>query len=102
GGVKRFFVYSYFGSGIAVDEETVAFANHALDVMAGLGAKIVDTDTGDVFDYTRDGFTAVLYEFRAQIGDYLQTLSKTNLRTLADLIAFNNAHCPQDLVYYDQ
>src|SRR5437660_12139820 len=24
------------------------------------------------------------------------------MRTLADLIAFNNAHCPQELVYYGQ
>jgi amidase len=98
----RFFDYNYFGSGIPGDEETVAFANHALDVMASLGATIVDTDTGDVFAYTSDEFTALLYEFRAQIADYLQTLSKTNMRTLADLIAFNNAHCPQELVYYDQ
>ena len=98
----RFFDYSYFGSGIPGDEETVTFANHALDVMASLGATIEDTDTGDVFAYTGDEFTALLYEFRAQIADYLQTLSKTNTRTLADLIAFNNAHCPQELVYYDQ
>ena len=98
----RFFDYSYFGSGIPGDEETVTFANHALDVMASLGATIVDADTGDVFAYTGDEFTALLYEFRAQIADYLQTLSKTNTRTLADLIAFNNAHCPQELVYYDQ
>src|SRR5437763_2334607 len=98
----RFFDYTYFGSGIPGDEETVNFANHALDVMAGLGATIVDTDTGDVFAYTGDEFTALLYEFRAQIADYLQTLTHTNMRTLADLIAFNNAHCPQELVYYDQ
>src|SRR5437764_4156335 len=98
----RFFDYTYFGSGIPGDEETVHFANHALDVMAGLGATIVDTDTGDVFAYTGDEFTALLYEFRAQIADYLQTLTHTNMRTLADLIAFNNAHCPQELVYYDQ
>src|SRR2546423_7079853 len=98
----RYFDYIYYGSGIPGDEETVAFANHALDVMHSLGAKIVDTDTGDVFAYTDDEFTALLYEFRAQIADYLQTLSKTNMRTLADLIAFNNAHCPQELVYYDQ
>src|SRR5207253_6608671 len=82
--------------------ETVAFANHALDVMASLGATIVDTDTGDVFAYNGDEFTALLYEFRAQIADYLQSLSKTDMRTLADLIAFNSAHCPQELVYYDQ
>jgi len=98
----RYFDYNYFGSGIPGDEETVNFANHALDVMASLGATIVDTDTGDVFAYTNDEFTALLYEFRAQIADYLQTLSKTNLRTLADLIAFNNAHCTQELVYYGQ
>src|SRR5436853_931285 len=98
----RYFDYSYYGSGIPGDEETVNFANHALDVMKSLGAKIVDTDTGDVFAYTDDEFTALLYEFRAQIADYLRTLSKTSMRTLADLIAFNNAHCPQELVYYDQ
>src|SRR5438477_2500861 len=98
----RYFNYSYYGSGIPGDELTVAFAENALDVMASLGATIVDTDTGDVFAYNGDEFTALLYEFRAQIAQYLQTLSHTNLRTLADLIAFNNAHCPQELVYYDQ
>src|SRR5438105_4639063 len=98
----RYFDYSYYGSGIPGDEETVAFADHALDVMASLGATIVDTDTGDVFAYNGDEFTALLYEFRAQIAEYLATLTHTNMRTLADLIAFNNAHCPQELVYYDQ
>ena len=63
----RFFDYSYYGSGIPGDELTVAFAENALDVMESLGATIVDTDTGDVFAYTDDEFTALLYEFRAQI-----------------------------------
>jgi amidase len=98
----RFFDYSYYGSGIPGDELTVAFAEHALNVMESLGATIVDTDTGDVFAYTDDEFTALLYEFRAQIADYLGTLTHTNMRTLADLIAFNIAHCPQELVYYGQ
>jgi len=97
-----YFDYSYYGSGIPGDEETVNFANDALDVMASLGATIVDTDTGDVLAYNGDEFTALLYEFRAQIAEYLATLTHTNMRTLADLIAFNNAHCPQELVYYDQ
>src|SRR6266576_530827 len=98
----RFFDYSYYGSGTPGDEETVAFANDALDVMHNLGATIVDTDTGDVFAYSGDEFTALLYEFRAQIADYLATLTHTNMRTLADLIAFNLAHCPEELVYYGQ
>src|SRR5581483_4126730 len=97
----RFFDYSYYGSGIPGDEETVNFANHALMVMESLGATIVDVDTGDVFAYSGDEFTALLYEFRAQIADYLGTLTHTNLRTLADLIAFNNSHCAQEMPYYD-
>ncbi len=98
----RFFDYSYFGSGIPGDQKTVAFAEHALSVMESLGATIVDTDTGDVFAYTADEFTALLYEFKAQIAEYLATLTNTNMRSLADLIAFNEAHCREELVYYDQ
>ena len=98
----RFFNYRYYGSGIKGDQHTVAFAQHALDVMESLGATIVDTDTGDVFAYTDDEFTALLYEFKAQIADYLATLIGGDMRTLGDLINFNNAHCPRELVYYGQ
>jgi amidase len=98
----RFFDYSYYGSGIPGDELTVAFAENALSVMESLGATIVDVDTGDVFAYNGDELTALLYEFRAQIADYLATLTHTNMRTLADLIAFNDAHCPQEMPYYGQ
>ncbi len=98
----KFFDYSYYGSGTPGDEETVAFANDALDVMHNLGATIVNTDTGDVFAYTDDEFTALLFEFKVQIAEYLATLAHTSMRTLADLIAFNLAHCPEELVYYGQ
>jgi Asp-tRNA(Asn)/Glu-tRNA(Gln) amidotransferase A subunit family amidase len=98
----RFFDYSYYGSGIPGDELTVAFAENALSVMESLGATIVDVDTGDVFAYNGDESTALLYEFRAQIADYLATLTHTNMRTLADLIAFNDAHCTQEMPYYGQ
>jgi amidase len=98
----RFFDYSYYGSGIPGDQHTVALAEQALDVMESLGATIVDTDTGDVFAYTDDEFTALLYEFKAQIAEYLATLTNTNMRTLANLIAFNDANCEQELVYYGQ
>src|SRR5947209_11895108 len=98
----RFFDYSYYGSGIPGDELTVAFAEHALSVMESLGATVVNVDTGDVFAYSGDEFTALLYEFRAQIADYLATLTHTKMRTLADLIAFDDAHCVQEMPYYDQ
>ena len=98
----RFFDYSYYGSGIPGDELTVAFAENALSVMESLGATVVDVDTGDVFAYNGDESTALLYEFRAEIADYLATLTHTTMRTLADLIAFNDANCPQEMPYYNQ
>src|SRR5438874_6699882 len=101
----RYFDYSYYGSGIPGDELTVAFAENALSVMESLGATVVDIDTGDVYAYAvnpPDEFTALLFEFRAQSADYLATLTHTDMRTLADLIAFNNSHCPQEMPYYDQ
>ena len=97
----RFFDnYAFYGN--PGDGDTVAFADHALDVMASLGATIVHTDSGAIEDYSGDEFTALLYEFRAQIADYLATLAHTTMLTLADLIAFNNAHCTQEMPYYDQ
>ena len=65
--------------------------------MESLGATIVDIDTGDVFAYTGDEFTALLFEFKAQIAEYLSTLTHTKMRTLADLIAFDDAHCAQEM-----
>src|SRR5260370_8719911 len=98
----NYFTYSYFGSGIPGDEETVAFAENALMVMHKLGATIVDVNTGDVFAYTNDETTALYFEFKAQIAEYLATLTHTNMRTLADLIAFDISHCPEEMPFYGQ
>ena len=99
----------FFGSGIPGDELTVAFAENALAVMESLGATIVDTNTvSDIFPFppfltiANNEFTALLFEFRAQIADYLATLTHTNMHTLADLIAFNAAHCVQEMPFYNQ
>ena len=100
--VRFFDHYDLYGSGIPGDELTVAFAENALSVMESLGATVVDTDSGDIFAYSNDEFTALLYEFRAQIADYLATLTHTDMRTLADLIAFNIANCQQEMPYYGQ
>ena len=44
----------------------------------------------------------LLYEFKAQIADYLEALGHTSMRTLADLIAFNLRHCPTEMKYFGQ
>jgi amidase len=77
-------------------------AQRGLDAMAHLGATIVDTDSGDPFAYFDAEFTVLLVEFKTQIADYLASLRHTSIRTLADLIAFNAAHCPAEMKYFGQ
>jgi amidase len=60
------------------------------------------TDTGDSNAYFDAEFTVLLYEFKGQIADYLATLQNTSIRTLADLIAFDIANCPEEMKYFGQ
>lgn len=101
-GIDHRFYDDYATYGFPGDEDTLPFFEQALDALTSLGATLVDTDTGDIFSYFGDEFTALLFEFKVQIADYLATLGHTEMRTLADLIAFNIRHCPAELPYYGQ
>ncbi len=96
----------YFGTAFGGEQDLVQVANRGLDAMKSLGATLVPTDTGNPFQQKNkpynDEFTALLFEFKAQIADYLQTLRNTNLRSLADLIAFDIAHCTDEMKYFGQ
>jgi amidase len=101
-GVDRRFFDQYDVYGFPGDDDTLPLAQQALTAMAALGATLVDTDTGDPYAYGNDEFTALLFEFKVQIAEYLAGLTHTRMRTLADLIDFNVAHCPAELVFYGQ
>jgi amidase len=101
-GVDRRFFDQYDVYGFPGDEDTLPLAQQALAAMVALGATLVDTDTGDVFNYFNEEFTALLFEFKVQIAEYLATLTHTNIRMLADLITFNLANCPRELEFYGQ
>jgi amidase len=92
----------YFSSDFLIDPTVLPVVNHALDVMRRLGARVVDTDTGDPLELFDPEFTVLLYEFKVQIAEYLAGLRRTKMRTLADLIAFNRANCPKEMKYYGQ
>jgi amidase len=69
------------------------------------GAVVVDLKPPAAFDEVDEPeFEALLYEFKAAINDYLATLDPTqvDVRTLADLIAFNTAHADEELVIFGQ
>lgn len=70
--------------------------------MQVLGATVVETDTGDPSEWFDDEFTSLLFEFKVQIAEYLAKLSHTRIHTLADLIAFNEANCRQEMKFFGQ
>jgi amidase len=101
-GVDRRFYSQYEVYGFPGDEDTLPLFDQAVAAMAALGATIVDTDTGDVFDYGGDEFTALLFEFKAHFEAHLATLAHTRMRTLGDLMDFNRDHCAVEMRFYGQ
>jgi amidase len=73
-----------------------------LNAMTSLGAVLVPVNTDPSFLMNDDEWNVLLYEFKPQIADYLAPLGHTEARTLADLIAFNNSHCWQEMKYFGQ
>ncbi len=94
---RRYLTPRYGGEG-----PIVAVFRHGLKVMRDLGATIVPTDTGDAYLFYDAEFTVLLVEFKKDVADYLAGLTNTTMRTLADLIAFNAAHCPDEMKFYGQ
>jgi amidase len=101
-GVDRRFYDQYDAYGFPGDADTLPFFDQALAAITALGATLVDTDTGDIFAYGGDEFTALQFEFKAHVEEYLATVRHTRMRTLGDLIEFNLAHCRAEMPFYGQ
>ena len=92
----------YFTPAFGGEDDLIAVVKPALHTMEDLGATLVTTDTGDSNVYFDAEFTVLLFEFKVQIADYLAGLQNTSIRTLADLIAFDLANCPDEMKYFGQ
>jgi amidase len=95
---RRLFDVAYFA-----DPDLNIVTEQALKVMASLGATIVDPANGpDPFAFGDAELTVLLYEFKVDVAKYMRRLQHTSMRTLADLIAFNKAHCAEEMTYFGQ
>ena len=74
----------------------------AIAELSRLGATVVDpADIPGVNDIGPE-LTVLLYEFKDDIAAYLSQLRSTDMRTLADLIAFNEANAERELRWFGQ
>jgi amidase len=84
--------------------EADALVEAAIDVLRRQGAVIVDpADIPHLGEYDDSEFTVLLYEFKADLNAYLaEWAPRGPMRTLADLIAFNEANKTLELPYFGQ
>jgi amidase len=81
----------------------VGMFERCLDVMQQLGATIIDSvdvPHFDKFDKTED--TVLHYEFKADLNAYLAARSHARMRTLEDIIAFNEENRARVMPYFGQ
>jgi amidase len=80
-----------------------AVFNAAVEQMRQLGAVIVDPadiPTAKAMAESKSEETVLLFELKAGLNSYLADLASSPVRTLADIIAFNEAHAEEELPYF--
>ncbi len=92
----------YFG----YSEKTDAVAEAAIETLRSLGAEIVDPANIPTAKQMKDSeseMEVLLYEFKADMNAYLEGLGPdAPVRSLEELIAFNERHAEQEMPYFGQ
>jgi amidase len=96
-GVARQKVFGY-------SPEADRLVEAAIEVMRRQGAVIVDpADIPHLGDYDDSELVVLLYELKADLATYLATWApQANVKTLADVIAFNEANKDREMPYFGQ
>jgi len=99
-GVPRGLPFS-FGVSSRVD----AIMEEAIQAMQDAGAVIIDPadlPSADELLFGNDEIIVLIYEFKRDLNAYLATRTGVPVHTLAEAIAFNQAHADQELRFFGQ
>lgn len=99
-GARIGLIRKYWGRHTEMD----ALLDSAVDGMRAAGAEFVDLDDLPNAESTGGpGFEVMLYEFNADLSAYLAGLGpQAKVRTLADVIRFNEDHRNEEMPYFGQ
>lgn len=83
---------------------TDAVFEDALSALHGAGAILVDVSFPHLSEINSGGseFTVLLNDFKHDLNAYLSTRSGVPITSLAEAIAFNNAHAAQEMPFFAQ
>jgi amidase len=85
--------------------QVIAAFDEVLDQITAAGATLVDLDAGGFTFASADGeFLILCFDFRNDLRDYLATRAHVPLAggTIAEAIAFNNAHADAEMPFFAQ
>ena len=89
----------FFGFNEKVDK----LMNEAIDVLKREGAVVVDpADLPTHGQFDASEFEVLLYEFKADLNKYLASLTSAPVRTLKDVIDFNERNREREMPYFGQ
>ena len=88
----------------ASNDLVAAAIRSQLAVLSAQGAVLIDIpEVPNTDKYGDSELTVLLYELKAGLADYLEEYAPTSrVKSLADLIVFNNEHLDQELAYFGQ
>jgi amidase len=90
------------GTGVENVPEVGQIMTETVAQLRRLGATVVPADLPFQNDIGTPEFNALLVEFKHDINAYLATRPGSLPKTLAELIAFNNAHAAQEMPFFGQ
>lgn len=83
--------------------DLAAIFDAALADLQGAGAVLVDIEFEPNDEMYEDSFAVLMFELREEMGKYLASLPGEDMpRSLADLIAFNEAHADEEMRWFGQ
>jgi amidase len=97
-GIARHSYTGYSPEADAIFEEAVA----ALKTAGAVVIDPADVPTADELNTDPSEFNILLYDFKRDLNAYLATRKGLPVKTLADIIAFNNAHADRELQFFGQ
>ncbi len=75
----------------------------AIAAIKSAGAEIIDdASIKNSREYGRSGFDVLLYEFKADLNKYLAGLPNARVKTLEDVIKFNEDNRDREMPYFEQ
>ncbi len=92
---------TFFGYSPKVD----VIINQAIERIRELGAEIIDPadiPTAQQITASKAEMKVLLCEFKADLNQYLATLQSSPVRSLEEIIRFNEQHADQELKYFNQ